>query len=68
MEKDSIIDPIQITAQEDANLVEEKHMRKLNQEDNTSMIRESNVIRIPYRHPNHKSRYLKKLGTTNERY
>jgi hypothetical protein len=38
---------------------EENHIPKLNQENATSMIRENHVIRTPYRHPNHKSRYLK---------
>jgi hypothetical protein len=37
---------------------EENHIPKLNQENSTNMIRENNVIRTPYRHPNHKSRYL----------
>jgi hypothetical protein len=37
---------------------EENRIPKLNQENTTSMIRENNVIRTPYRHPNHKSRYL----------
>jgi hypothetical protein len=37
---------------------EENHIPKLNQENATSMIRENHVIRTPYRHPNHKSRYL----------
>jgi hypothetical protein len=92
VEKGTNTNPIHITAQEDANPVEEKtyrdvgvqmmgtpsvrtnrsssinqatsmreenHISKLNQENTTSMIRENNVIRTPYRHPNHKSRYLK---------
>jgi hypothetical protein len=92
VEKGTNTDPIHITAQEDANPVEEKtyrdvgvqtmgtpsvrtnrsssinqatsmheenHIPKLNQENTTSMIRENNVIRTPYRHPNHKRRYLK---------
>jgi hypothetical protein len=40
---------------------EENRIPKLNQANTTSMIRENNVIITPYRHPNHKSRYLKKL-------
>jgi hypothetical protein len=36
----------------------ENHILKLNKENATSMIRENHVIRTPYRHPNHKSRYL----------
>jgi hypothetical protein len=38
---------------------EENHISKLNHENTTSMIRENNVIETPYRHPNHKSEYLK---------
>jgi hypothetical protein len=40
---------------------EENHISKLKEENATSMIRENNVIRTPYRHPNHKSRYLNQL-------
>ena len=38
---------------------EENRILKLNQEKTTSMIRENNVIRTPYRHSNHKRKYLK---------
>jgi hypothetical protein len=38
---------------------EENHISKLKEENAASMIRESNVIRNPYRHPNHKSKYIK---------
>ena len=37
---------------------EENHISKLKEENATSMIRESNVIRNPYRHPNHKIKYI----------
>jgi hypothetical protein len=37
---------------------EENHISKLKEENATSMIRESSVIRNPYRHPNHKSIYI----------
>jgi hypothetical protein len=37
---------------------EENHISKLNEENTTSMIRKNHVIRNPYRHPNHTSRYL----------
>jgi hypothetical protein len=40
---------------------EENHISQLNQENATSMIRKNHVIRIPYRHPNHKNRYLNQL-------
>ena len=41
------------------SMCEENCIPKLNQENTTSMIRENNVIRTPYRHPNHKRRHLK---------
>jgi hypothetical protein len=37
---------------------EEEIISKVNQENATSTIRENHVTRTPYRHPNHKSRYL----------
>jgi hypothetical protein len=37
----------------------ENHISKLNQENTTSMIKENHVTKNTYRHPNHKSRYLK---------
>jgi hypothetical protein len=37
---------------------EENHISKIKEENATSMLRESNVIRNPYRHPNHKSKYI----------
>ena len=37
---------------------EENHISKLKEENATSMIRESSVIRNPYRHPNHKRIYI----------
>jgi hypothetical protein len=37
---------------------EENHISKLKEENATSMIRESNAIRNPYRHPNHKRKYI----------
>jgi 7-keto-8-aminopelargonate synthetase-like enzyme len=40
---------------------EENHISKLNQENATSMIRENHVIITPYRHLNHKSKYLNQL-------
>jgi len=40
------------------SMQEENNISKLNQENATIMIRENHVIRTPYRHPNHKSRYL----------
>jgi hypothetical protein len=39
----------------------ENHISKSNQENITSMIREKHAIKTPYRHPNHKSRYLNQL-------
>jgi hypothetical protein len=40
---------------------EEKHTLKLNQEYSKNIIQENNVIRTPYRHPNHKSKHLNEL-------
>jgi hypothetical protein len=40
---------------------EKNHILKLNKENTTNMIRENNVTRNPYRHPNHKRRYPKQL-------
>jgi hypothetical protein len=90
-EKGTNTDPVNITTQEDSNLVEvktysdvgvqtmgirsiltnknsvinkatprheEEIISKVNQENATSTIRESYVTKMPYRHPNHKSRYL----------
>jgi hypothetical protein len=37
---------------------EENKTPKENQENATNMIRENHATRTPYRHPNHKSRYL----------
>jgi hypothetical protein len=37
---------------------EEDIIPKVNQENTTSTIRESHATKTPYRHPNHKSRYL----------
>jgi hypothetical protein len=40
---------------------EENKTPKENQENATNMIRENHATRTPYRHPNHKSRYLNQL-------
>jgi hypothetical protein len=40
---------------------EENKMPKENQENATNMIRKNHAIRTPYRHPNHKRRYLNEL-------
>ena len=40
---------------------EENHISKLNNENDASMIRESNFIRNPYQHPNHKRKYINQL-------
>jgi len=37
---------------------EEEKILKVNRENATSTVRESYVTKMPYRHPNHKSKYL----------
>jgi hypothetical protein len=37
---------------------EENHISKLKEQNATSMIKGNNIIRTPYRHPNHKRKYI----------
>ena len=54
VKEETITNPVQITTQ-DGSPVEEKHMHKLKQENTTNVIKEINIIRNPYRHPNHRN-------------
>jgi hypothetical protein len=72
--KEMMTDPINLTTQKDANLVdvkkfsnvevqtshryEEDSNPKVNQEKQASIRNKDQVVRILYRHPNHKSRYF----------
>ena len=67
-------DPINLTTQKEANLAyvkkfsnvevqtsqryQEDSMSKVNQEKATSIRSKDQVVRMPYRHPNYKSRYF----------
>jgi hypothetical protein len=58
MEAPSVLANRNSTINKATSMREENHISKLNQENTTSMIRENHVIRTPYRHLNHKRRYL----------
>ena len=65
MEKNSFTDLVQIITLDIAP-VEEKPTQRLIQRDTTNLIRENDVEKIPYRHPNHNSRYLKNRKQSTE--
>ena len=65
MEKRTLIDPVQIITL-DVALVEENPTQILIQRDTTNLIREIDVEKIPYRHPNHSSWYLKNRKQSTE--
>jgi hypothetical protein len=58
MEAPSVLTNLNSVINKATSMREENHISKLNQENTTSMIRKNHVIRTPYRHPNHKNRYL----------
>ena len=54
--KVTLTDLVQITIQ-DVGPIEENHTQK--QDNATNTIKENDVIKTPYRHPNNKNRYPK---------
>jgi hypothetical protein len=74
VDKETMTDPINLTTQKEANPAdvkkfsnvevqtsqryEENSIPKVNQEKATSIRSKDQVARMPYRHPNHKSRYF----------
>jgi hypothetical protein len=74
VDKETMTDPINLTTQKDANPAdvkkfsnvevqtshryEEDSIPKVNQGKDASIRNKDQVARIPYRHPNHKSRYF----------
>jgi hypothetical protein len=74
VDKETMTDPINLTTQKEANPTdvkkfsnvevqtsqryEENSIPKVNQEKATSIRSKDQVARMPYRHPNHKSRYF----------
>jgi hypothetical protein len=74
VDKETMSEPINLTAQKDANPAdvkkflnvkvqtshryEEDSNRKFNQEEDASIRSKDQVARMPYRHPNHKNRYF----------
>jgi hypothetical protein len=58
METPSVLTNRRSSINKATSVHEENHIPKLNQENTTSMIRENHVIRTPYQHPNHKSKYF----------
>ena len=65
MEKIILTDPIDIITL-DVAPVEEKPTQILIQRDTTNLIRENDIEKTPYRHPNHSSRYLKNHTQSTE--
>jgi hypothetical protein len=58
MEAPNIITNQNSTINKATSTREENHISKLKEENVASMIRENNVIRNPYQHTNHKSKYI----------
>jgi hypothetical protein len=58
MEAPSILTNRNSAINKATSMHEENHISKLNEENATSMIRKNHVIRNPYRHPNHTSKYI----------
>jgi hypothetical protein len=74
VDKETMIDPINLTTQKEANPAdvkkfsnvkvqtsqryEENSIPKINQEKTTSIRSKDQVARMPYRHSNHKNRYF----------
>jgi hypothetical protein len=54
----SSVDP---TINQTTSVDEEDTIPEINRENTTHMIRESQATKTPYRHPNHKSRYLNQV-------